>query len=156
MKFFNRYILSSGLTVCVAISAHAQVDTTVSLKAMLTLPQFLNKVGKDNLGYAAQKYNVNIAEAGIESAKVFPDPQLSFDVFDDQHQKLGLAQGFDVGLGTTIELGGKRRSRIDLAKSQTALSQALLLDFFRNLQLPITMPSRNFTCSGYSITPTKE
>ena len=134
MKFFNRYILSSGLTVCVAISAHAQVDTTVSLKAMLTLPQFLNKVGKDNLGYAAQKYNVNIAEAGIESAKVFPDPQLSFDVFDDQHQKLGLAQGFDVGLGTTIELGGKRRSRIDLAKSQTALSQALLLDFFRNLR----------------------
>jgi cobalt-zinc-cadmium efflux system outer membrane protein len=134
MKFFNKYIFLPALTGCIAFTAHAQVDTALSLKTKLSIAQYLNMVGKENLGYAAQRYNVNIAEAGIESAKVFPDPQLSFDGYNDQHQKLGLAYGFDGSISTTLELGGKRRARIDLAKSQTELSKALLLDFFRNLR----------------------
>ena len=37
-------------------------------------------------------------------------------------------------LGWTLELGGKRRARVDLAKNQSELSRILLLDFFRNLR----------------------
>lgn len=134
MKFFNKYIFLLALTGGIAFTGYAQVDTALSSKTKLSLAQYLNMVGKQNLGYAAQRYNVNIAEAGIESAKVFPDPQLSVDAYNDQHQTLGLAYGFDANISTTLELGGKRRARIDLAKSQTELSKALLLDFFRNLR----------------------
>lgn len=132
MKLY-KYILSLVLTAGVVSTGQAQVDT-LSLKSKVSVEQYLNMVGKESLGYAAQRYNVNIAEAGIETAKIFPDPQLSFGAFDNQDAKLHLGQGLTLGLSTTIELGGKRSARINLAKSTTELNKALLLDYLRNLR----------------------
>lgn len=134
MIFCNKNKLLLVITVCIAFNGHSQVDTVLSSKKMISLIQYLNRVGKENLGYAAERYNVNIAEAGIQSAKVFPDPQLSVDAYNNQNQTLGLGYGFDASISTTIELGGKRRARINLAKSQTELSKSLLSDYFRNLR----------------------
>lgn len=130
----NQYIVSLMMISGITFNAQAQVDTLSLTANKLSVVQYLSLVGKENLGYAAQKYNVNIAEAGIETAKIFPDPQFSFGAFDNQDAKLHLGQGLSVGLSTTLELGGKRDARIKLAKSQTELSQALLLDFLRNLR----------------------
>jgi len=127
------YILSLALVTGITFKGQAQVDT-LSLNSKISVVQYLSRVGKENLGYAAEKYNVNIAEAGIETAKIFPDPQFSFGAFDNQQSKLKLGQGLTFGLGTTIELGGKRSARINLAKSQTELSKALLQDYLRNLR----------------------
>ncbi|MBB5646046.1 TolC family protein [Pedobacter cryoconitis] len=130
---FTKYILSLCLLTGITMNGQAQVDT-LSLKSKISVLQFLNRVGKENLGYAAEKYNVNIAEAGIETAKIFPDPQFSAGAFDNQQAKLKLGQGVTLGLGTTIELGGKRKARIGLAQSVTELNKALLLDYLRNLR----------------------
>ena len=130
---FTKYILSLCLLTGIVMNGQAQVDT-LSLKSKISMLQFLNRVGKENLGYAAEKYNVNIAEAGIETAKIFPDPEFSAGVFDNQQAKLKLGQGVTFGLGTTIELGGKRKARISLAQSMTELNKALLLDYLRNLR----------------------
>ncbi|WP_367867758.1 TolC family protein [Pedobacter sp. WC2423] len=130
---FTKYILSLCLLTGIVMNGQAQVDT-LSLKSKISMLQFLNRVGKENLGYAAEKYNVNIAEAGIETAKIFPDPEFSAGVFDNQQVKLKLGQGVTLGLGTTIELGGKRKARISLAQSMTELNKALLLDYLRNLR----------------------
>ncbi|QTE39738.1 TolC family protein [Mucilaginibacter gossypii] len=116
-----------------ATFAQPSSDTSF-VKIKLPLIQFLSLVGKQNLDYQAQKYNVSISEAGIESAKVFPDPELSFGAFDNQNASKKLGYGYNAGLSTTLELGGKRRSRIDLAKSQVELNKAMLEDFFRNLR----------------------
>lgn len=129
----TKYILSICLLTGIAMKGQAQVDT-LSLKSKISVLQFLNRVGKENLGYAAEKYNVNIAEAGIETAKIFPDPQFSAGAFDNQQAKLKLGQGVTLGLGTTIELGGKRKARISLAQGVTELNKALLLDYLRNLR----------------------
>jgi cobalt-zinc-cadmium efflux system outer membrane protein len=129
----TKYILSLTFLTGVAINGQAQVDT-LSLKSKISVLEFLSRVGKENLGYAAEKYNVNIAEARIETAKIFPDPEFSFGAFDNQQAKLKLGQGVTLGLGTTLELGGKRSARINLAKSETELSKALLLDYLRNLR----------------------
>lgn len=129
----TKYILLLCLLTGTAINGQAQVDT-VSLKSKISVLEFLSLVGKENLGYAAEKYNVNIAEAGIETAKIFPDPQFSAGAFDNQQAKLKLGQGVTLGLGTTIELGGKRKARISLAQSVTELNKALLLDYLRNLR----------------------
>lgn len=132
MKFVKS-ILSLALVTGAAFNGQAQVDT-LSLKSKISVLEFLSRVGKENLGYAAEKYSVNIAEAGIETAKIFPDPVFSLGAFDNQQAKLKLGQGVSLGLGTTIELGGKRSARIHLAQSETELSKALLLDYLRNLR----------------------
>ncbi|MBB6501068.1 TolC family protein [Pedobacter cryoconitis] len=131
--YLNKYILSLLLMTGSVFTTKAQVDT-LSLKSKISVTQYLSRVGKENLGYAAEQYNVNIAEAGIETAKIFPDPEFSFGAFDNQDAKLHLGQGVTLGLGTTIELGGKRNARIKLAKSETELSKSLLLDYLRNLR----------------------
>jgi cobalt-zinc-cadmium efflux system outer membrane protein len=113
--------------------AQQSADTSFA-KIKLPLAQFLGLVGKQNLDYQAQKYNVSIAEAAIESARVFPDPELSFGTFDNQNASKKLGYGYNAGLSTTLELGGKRSARIDLAKSQVELNKAMLEDYFRNLR----------------------
>lgn len=118
--------------------AVAQTDTGFH-RIPLSLNEYLDMVTNRNRGYAAQQYNINIAEAGIETAKIFPDPQLSLDGFDNQHRKLKLAYGANAGLGTTLELGGKRRARIGLARSNTTQSRAEVADFYRNLRADATL-----------------
>jgi outer membrane protein TolC len=138
MQFYNKYILLTWITLCICITVNAQLDTGF-VKKKVSLTQYLSLVGKQNLSYVAQQYNVSIAEAGVESAKVFPDPQLSISAYDNQQASKHLGQGYNTGIGTTLEFGGKRKSRIELAQSQVQLSKALLQDYFRNLQADATI-----------------
>ncbi|MGO4294503.1 TolC family protein [Chitinophaga sp. RAB17] len=138
MQFFKRYLILAGALWLIHSTALAQRDSSFN-KTPLSLPQYLHLVSTQHLGYAAQQYNVSIAAAGIESAKVFPDPELSLGGFDNQHRALHLSYGYNAGLSTTIELGGKRKARIGLARSNLEQSQALLLDYFRNLRADATL-----------------
>lgn len=139
---FNKYVFAFTAMMGLMFNATAQIDT-LAKSTPVSVQEYLLKVGKENLGYAAQQYNINIAEAGIESAKAFSDPQLVVGVFDNQQTKLQLGQGLNVGLNLTLELGGKRNARINLAKSQTALNKALLQDYFRNLRADATIAYYN-------------
>jgi len=96
-------------------------------------------VGKNNLSLAAEKFNVDIAEAQIENAKVFPDPELSFGWFDNGQRRMNMGNGYNSRLGWTLELGGKRKARIDLARSEAELAKYLLQDYFRNLRADATL-----------------
>jgi cobalt-zinc-cadmium efflux system outer membrane protein len=133
MHILKRYFILAGALLFIPTAALAQKDSSFP-KMLLSLPEYLHLVSTQHLGYAAQQYNVSIAAAGIESAKVFPDPQLSLDGFDNQRRVLHLSNGINAGISTTIELGGKRKARVELARSSLAQSQALLLDYFRNLR----------------------
>ena len=116
----------------------AQVDTSFN-RIKISYPEYLSLVGKNNLSYAAEKFNLNISEAGIETAKIFPDPQLGFGWFDNGQRRMNMGYGFNSGLSWTLELGGKRKARIDLAKSETELTKLLLQDYFRNLRADATL-----------------
>ena len=129
----NLKYLIPVLSVLSLTRVYAQKNTLPAVSEM-SMQQYLNLVGRENIGYATQKYDVSIAEAGIESARVFPDPEFSTGVFDNQQKKLKLGQGVSFGLSTTLELGGKRTARIALAKSETELNKAVLLDYLRNLR----------------------
>lgn len=102
-------------------------------KELLSFEEYLSLVGKKNLGYASQKYNVSMAEAAIQTASMFPDPQLEVETTNNGVNKdMGYVYG--TSIGWTLELGGKRKARINLAKNQSELSKIQLLDFFRNLR----------------------
>ena len=138
MKGALKYSLAILLSVCSSYLLHAQIDTTFN-RTIINYSLFLALVAKNNLNYAAQKFNLNIAEANIELAKVFPDPEIGVGWFDNGMRRMGMGYGFNSRIGRTIELGGKRRARIDLAKSQSDLTKFLLLDYFRNLRADATL-----------------
>lgn len=103
-------------------------------KHTLAYGEYMNNVKQSNIDYLAEKYNVNIAEANARAARIFPDPELSLAATDNQERRLKLGYSFEAALGYSLELGGKRRARINLANSEKELTDALLDDFFRNLQ----------------------
>ncbi len=100
----------------------------------LTFKDYLNKVISQNLEFTAEKYNVKIAESKIEAAKIFQDPYIAFD--------WGTADGdytLTTEISKTFELGHKRRARINLANSESKLTEALLKEYFRNMRADATL-----------------
>jgi cobalt-zinc-cadmium efflux system outer membrane protein len=131
MKILKSTILFSFL--CTALSAYSQE------KQVLTFNEYLNKVKSSNISYLAEKYNVDIADANVKAARVFPDPELSAGYENNQNWNLQMGYGFDAALNWTLELGGKRKARIRLAQSEKELTGALLEDYFRNLRADATI-----------------
>jgi cobalt-zinc-cadmium efflux system outer membrane protein len=108
-------------------------------KRILTFSEYLNNVGNANVGYLAEKYNVDLAEAKLKAAKVFPDPELSVSYANNQNWNLQMGYGFEAELSYTLELGGKRQARIRVAQSEKEMTDALLEDYFRNLRADATL-----------------
>ena len=100
--------------------------------------EFLAQVGSTNLELAAQRLNVPIAVAQIAVARVFPEPVLSAGVGSIDISKNGSPTSYDVGLAETIEIGGKRGSRISVARYETSQAKSDLDDFFRTLRANAT------------------
>jgi len=118
---------------------HSTIIDTSFKKQTISYTDFIGLVGKNNLGYAAEKFNLNIAEANILTAGIFPDPELGFGWFDNGQRRMNMGYGFSSELSWTIELGGKRKARMNLAKSEYELSKYLLQDYFRNLRADATL-----------------
>jgi outer membrane protein, heavy metal efflux system len=134
-RFKKMKILIIGLITFVsqAQMVYSQVDKTYP-QYPVKFTSFMEQVSKHNLDYAAERFEVSKAEAAIEIAKVFPDPTLSFGMTQNREGQLTTGHDLSSELDIPVELFGKRRARIDLAKSQHELSKALLSDFFRNLE----------------------
>jgi len=118
-------------------TSYNRIDTTYN-REEIDFNGYLARVGSSNLGYAAQKLNINIAQAQIELAKIFPDPQIYIGNFNNGQQRLQSGYGAVISINRTVELGGKRKARINLANSEKELAIALLVDYFRNLRADAT------------------
>lgn len=121
-----------------SVVSYAQIDTTFTAVKM-NYQDFLSLVSKNNLGYAAEKFNVDIAQANTEASKVFPDPELIIGVSDNGQRRMQMGYGFSTELSWTMELGGKRKARINVARSTAELTKTLLEDYFRNLRADATL-----------------
>ena len=104
-----------------------------------SLGEFLSGVSKGNLGYVAEQFNVNIADAQLKASKVFPDPEISVSYANNQDQTLFMGQGIDAGISYPFSLGNKRGANISLAKSQKELAQTALDAYFQNLRAEATL-----------------
>jgi cobalt-zinc-cadmium efflux system outer membrane protein len=120
-------------SLCIVVTGYAQE------KRVLTFNEYLENVKNSNINYLAEKYNVEIAEANVKAAKVFPDPELSVGYTNNQNWNLQMGYGVDAELNYTLELGGKRKARIRLAQSEKEMTGALLEDYFRNLRADATL-----------------
>ncbi|MDL2322633.1 TolC family protein [Bacteroidales bacterium OttesenSCG-928-A17] len=129
-------ILSCVITIiflCASFILNAQE------KKILTFDEYINNVKNSNIEYLIEKYNVDIADANVKAAKVFPDPELSVSYANNENWKMQMGYGIDAELAYTLELGGKRKARIRLAQSEKEMTESLLEDYFRNLRAEATI-----------------
>lgn len=125
-------IYISILCLCSAFTLQAQHIIPVSYA------DYMRRVTEGNLEYAAERLNMNVAEAGVVAAKVFNDPNLSVSYFNNENKSLQMGEGVEVELSKTFTFG-KRSAGISLARSEEELTKALLTDYFRNLRADATI-----------------
>jgi cobalt-zinc-cadmium efflux system outer membrane protein len=130
----TRFFRFAGLFVAIVIFSQA-----ANAQRILTYDDFMKNVCEKNIEYMVEKYNVSIAEANAQAAKVFPDPDLSVAYENNQDRKVQMGQVYSAELGYTWELGGKRRARMAVAHSEQQVTEALVEDFFRNLRADATL-----------------
>jgi cobalt-zinc-cadmium efflux system outer membrane protein len=99
----------------------------------LSLEAFLAEVAENNLEYAAQRYNVSIAQAQIAKARVYRNPTLGTGAWKDVSGQ-DMPSLFNLGITQTFLTGGKRRAGIEVAERNHRVAGATLEDFFRNLR----------------------
>ena len=112
---------------------------TANARRILTYDDYIKNVREKNIEYIVEQYNVSIAEANTQAAKVFPDPEITFSYENNQDRTMQMGQSYVTELGYTLELGGKRRARMAVARSEQQITEALVEDFFRNLRADATL-----------------
>lgn len=91
---------------------------------------------QNNLLIIAEKYNVNIAEANLIQAKLFENPELTFEqnIYSDNGQYFDFGKQNVIQLDQLFELGGKRRKRTKLEKINLEIAQFQFQDVLRILR----------------------
>jgi cobalt-zinc-cadmium efflux system outer membrane protein len=119
------------------LSPHSLTAQTAAPASAPTIPfsfeAFLTEVAQNNLEYAAQRYNVSIAQAQIVKARVYPNPVLGTGFWGDVSGQ-DMPSVFNLGITQTFLTGGKRRAGIQVAERNYKVAGATLEDFFRNLR----------------------
>lgn len=106
------------------LSGVAQEEKS-KIQGELTFEKYLKEVGERNLSFLGERYELDIAQAGIVAARVFPDPELEFE---------GGEEYYSLELSYNLELGNKRGNRIRLAKREAEGVQLELEAFFQDLR----------------------
>ena len=66
-----------NIIICVLLPQFMQAQS-------ISYAQFMQAVVEKNTSYLAEKYNIDIALANLQAAKVFNDPELSVDYGNNQ------------------------------------------------------------------------
>jgi cobalt-zinc-cadmium efflux system outer membrane protein len=113
-------------------------QTTNAQSNIITFKDYLQKVQQNNISYLVEKYNVNIAEANAQAAKMISNPELYVGYYNNQDWSMQMGQGIEAELSYTFEMG-KRKARIEVARSEAELQSVILEDYFRNLRADATL-----------------
>ena len=138
MKHLLYACIGTGWLLGAITASPAQTNALAAASGTneITFAAFLNEVVSANLAYAAQRYNVPIAQAALAAAKVFPNPVLGLnggrDVTHGGSERMPSSLGAMVA--QTIELGGKRKARILVADKNLRATAATLDTFLYNLR----------------------
>lgn len=121
-----KYILLCGL--CLHISVQAQT---------FDFEHYLSEVAKNNAGYLAALYNVDIAVAEEQAAKVLNDPEISFTYGNNQDWNLQMGQTYEAALSYTIPLGPVRSSQMRVAAANRHMEEAVVADYWCSLKMEV-------------------
>lgn len=122
----------------------------------LTLEQAQERFVQKNFVLIAQKFNVNIAEAGVEQAKLWYNPNLfvetnlyngythKFLPYGKQEDLVNPTGGvFNIQLQQVLSLTASRSKLVKLAQSNVALQQSAFQDVMRNARFTLAQTFGN-------------
>lgn len=102
--------------------------------ARFKLAAYLRSVANGNLDLLAQRASVSLADAQIDLARIFPDPQLTAGLYQLDVTRQGNPTATVVGVNVPLQLGGQRGARIDVAEANLTAAQSDLEDYLRVLR----------------------
>src|ERR1051325_2526737 len=114
------------LAVIVSGTQAQQSQTKAPAKRSITLADAVELFMRQNLELVAARYDIETADAEKLTARLRPNPQLTVGLSDLPLNFSGpfiKEQTYSYGLSHTIELGGKRSKRIDVADANSDLAR---------------------------------
>jgi len=112
----------------------ATAPVTETGRPTISFAAFLEQALRTNLGLAAQRAGLDITKASITTARVRPDWSVDFGTPTVDLSNQGNPTNFSAGLGTTIELGGKRGARVKAASADFETSSSDYQDAVRQFR----------------------
>jgi outer membrane protein, heavy metal efflux system len=110
-----RVISRSIITACFLFVLAAAPSAKAQTPQPLTLGDALSRATRDNLDLRAARDQRAVSLAGVRAAKEVPNPTVGFAALrDTPHESLFVDQ--------PIEIGGRRKQRIELARQEGALT----------------------------------
>ncbi len=109
----------------VMLPSQQQAPATPAKRA-ITISDAVSIFLQQNLQLVAARYDIDTADAEKLTARLRPNPQISFGSSGLPVNFSGpfvSQQTFSYGISQTLELGGKRRKRIDAANANSDLAQ---------------------------------
>ncbi len=132
MKTLIKLLLLSIGLLFLSINVKAQVYLEISLE------EYLSKINRSNLEYAAQRLNIDIAKAEIISASVFNNPVLDFEYGNMGIRGDEMEEDGELTISQTIS--PKRRSSAkSIALANYQISELVLKDYLRVLKQESTV-----------------
>jgi len=125
--------LKISMLLLLSINIHPQ-----EVQKNINYQTYMDLVWKQNIGYAAEKLNVSVANAEVKAARVFNDITLGAEYADNDDKNMQMGRSISVELSKTFS-PGKRSANIDLAKSEKELTDALLEDYLHTLRAEATL-----------------
>jgi len=111
----------------VAIQIRTQSQTqTPTAKRSITVDEAVEIFMRQNLQLVAARYDIETADAEKLTARLRPNPQLTFGLADlpiNLRGPLIKEQTYDYGISRPIELGGKRSKRIETANANSDVAR---------------------------------
>ena len=111
---------------------------TAATAQKISYGEYMQRVFEGNIALAAKKLDIEIADAGVKSSRIYNDPTVALTYTNNEDWSKGLGQGIELELGRTFTFG-VRRSRIDLAESERRQTVALLEEYMRNFRADATI-----------------
>ncbi|WP_301929709.1 TolC family protein [Ferruginibacter sp.] len=109
----------------------------------ITLPEAEKQFLQKNLDLLAEKYNIDIAMAQVIQARLYSNPNFSFNgnIYNPQNKKIADVSNktgeYIIGLQQLIRVAGKRNKEIKLAETSTRLSENRFFDLLRTLRFSL-------------------
>jgi cobalt-zinc-cadmium efflux system outer membrane protein len=104
--------------------------TTLLADDNITFNEILNRVHNNNFELKAMQQQIEAAKSGIIQARFIPNPELEIELGNFGIDEIG------VGIGQSFELGGKKKTRIEIAELD--LKRSELAFELKKFELEIT------------------
>jgi cobalt-zinc-cadmium efflux system outer membrane protein len=132
-----------SLLIAIAVAAGLRAQSPPAPPDRVTIRQAVQEAVDRNLNLLAERYNISVADARIVTARLRPNPVLSLgvDYLDflgqfSPDKNVGPSE-WNVRTDFTLERGGKRERRIEVATAQKEVAQLQLLNTTRTLVLDV-------------------